>query len=234
MLGLLNVHKPTGVTSRHVVDQVQRQVRPLKAGHAGTLDPLASGVLVVAIGKATRLMKYVQQMPKVYRGVFLLGQESDTEDVLGEIRVLPSASVPTREAVQSCLPQFLGEIQQEPPAYSAVKVKGERAYARARKGESFSLAARPVQIHELQLEAYEFTRMELSITCGSGTYIRSLGRDLARALGTGAVMESLVRCAIGSFTLSEAVLPETLDGEGWEAHVLPAKRAVESLPRVVL
>lgn len=132
--GLLNIAKPAGMTSRDVVDWVQRLVRPAKAGHAGTLDPLATGVLIVCVGRATRLVPLIQEMRKTYRATFLLGRTSDSDDVEGTIIETPDVSPPTREQVQAVLPEFVGRIHQRPPAYSAVKVAGRRAYALARKG----------------------------------------------------------------------------------------------------
>ena len=234
MLGLLNVHKPAGITSRDAVNRVQRLVKPSKVGHAGTLDPLASGVLVLGIGKATRLMKFVQRMPKRYQGTFLLGWESDTEDVLGEMQEVPVEAIPSLADIQAQLPQFIGQIEQRPPAYSAVKVKGQRAYALARKGKEVHLEPRPVQVHDVQIVSYEFPKLELTITCGSGTYIRSLGRDLANRLGTVAVMESLVRASIGSFDLSDAVLVDSSNPVEVQENLLPVSRAVEGLPSIVL
>ena len=234
MLGLLNVHKPVGVTSRDAVTHVQRLLKPLKVGHAGTLDPLASGVLVIGIGKATRLMKYVQRMPKLYRASFRLGFESDTEDILGQVRQVPETSVPTHDQILERLPRFIGEIQQRPPAFSALKVKGQRAYALARKGQDVVLEPRPVQVYDIQLEHYAFPQLQLTISCGTGTYVRSLGRDLAQDLGTAAVMESLVRCSIGSFKLDQSLTLDSLGRQEISRHLLPAGRAVEDLPSVVL
>src|SRR3954454_17533991 len=126
--GLLNVNKPQGITSRDAVDRVERMVRPAKAGHAGTLDPLATGVLVICVGQATRLIRFVQKMRKQYRATFLLGHSSETDDVEREVIAIPNAVVPTRAMIDSVLPQFVGEIQQTPPAHSAVKIAGRRAY----------------------------------------------------------------------------------------------------------
>jgi len=234
MLGLLNAHKPAGITSRDLVDHVQRLVKPLKVGHAGTLDPLASGVLVLGVGKATRLLKFVQRMPKLYHGTFLLGYESDTEDVLGETRQVPVEVIPSLVAIQAQLSHLIGQIQQRPPAYSAVKIKGQRAYALARKGEEVFLEPRPVQVYDIQIVHYEFPKLELTVSCGSGTYIRSLGRDLASRLGTAAVMESLVRASIGSFVLADAVTVDSLKPGKIQEHLLPVSRAVEELPSIVL
>ena len=204
-LGFFNVNKPTGQTSRWVVDQIQRIVRPAKVGHAGTLDPLATGVLVVAVGSATRLIDYVQQMPKRYRANFLLGCTSPTEDVDGEVVPLENPMVPTRVEIEAAIPAFLGEILQSPPAFSALKVGGRRAYSLARAGQAVELKPRSVSIHRLNVLGYEYPRLQLEIECSSGTYVRSLGRDLAEQLGTGAVMSALVRTAIGSFRVEDSI-----------------------------
>jgi len=137
--GILNVNKPTGETSRHVVDTVHRLVRPAKAGHAGTLDPLAAGVLLVAVGPATRLIKYLQRMPKQYKGTFLLGRESTTEDITGEVVELDDPPVPSMEKIAATAEKLLGRVEQRPPAFSALKVAGKRAYDLARKGKPVDL-----------------------------------------------------------------------------------------------
>ncbi len=206
MFGFLNVDKPAGVTSRDVVNRVQRLARPHKVGHAGTLDPLATGVLVIAIGPATRLIEYVQRLPKTYHATFLLGRTSDTEDAQGHVVELPGAAPPSEAQLRAILPQFVGTIQQRPPAYSALKVEGQRAYKLARRGAEVELAPRPVEIHDLEILRYDYPHLELLVRCGSGTYVRSLGRDIAAALGTGAVMSALRRQAIGPFS-SDAALP---------------------------
>jgi len=232
--GLLNVHKPSGVTSRHVVDGVQRLVRPAKVGHAGTLDPLASGVLVVCIGQATRLVEYVQQMPKRYEAAFLLGRSSPTEDVEGEVQELVNPPLPSLAEIEQAAQVLLGEIDQRPPDYSALKVGGRRAYALARAGETVELAPRKVTIHRLEIVGYEYPSLELSIECSSGTYVRSLGRDLARRLGTGAVMSALVRTAIGSFRLADAAQPPQITGDTLASLLLPPIAAVPDLVQIVL
>src|SRR5436190_8799230 len=199
MFGLLNVDKPSGLTSRDVVNRVQRLVKPHKVGHAGTLDPLASGVLVVCVGPATRLIEYVQRMPKRYLATFLLGRRSETEDIEGAVTELTDTPVPTVEQAHGALPNFVGRIQQLPPAFSALKVDGQRAYALARKGETPDLQPRPIEVYSVELVEYSYPQLVLDIRCGSGTYVRSLGRDIARALGTEAVMSALVRTEIGPF-----------------------------------
>ena len=234
MFGLLNINKPSGITSRAVVDRVQRLVRPVKAGHAGTLDPLAQGVLVVGLGPATRLVPYVQQMPKTYRATFLLGRTSASEDTETEVTEIADAPRPTAAEIAEACRALTGEIQQRPPAYSAVKVAGRRSYALARAGESPELAARPVTIYRLGVLAYNYPELMLDIECSSGTYVRSLGRDLAESLGSGAVMSALVRTAIGQFTLASAIEIGTLDRERLDSSLLPAGETVRQLPHLVL
>ncbi len=232
--GLLNLNKPAGITSRRVVDRVQRLAGRPKLGHAGTLDPLASGVLVVCVGSTTRLIEHVQQMPKGYRGTFLLGRHSPTEDISGEVTELPHPPVPSSGQIASAAKALTGRIQQRPPAYSALKLAGRRAYALARTGKPVDLKPRPVEVYRLEVLAYDYPVLQLQVECGSGTYIRSLGRDLAESLGTGAVMSALVRTAIGGFRIEEAIDPQALTAENWADYLLPAIRAVESLPRVEL
>jgi tRNA pseudouridine55 synthase len=232
MFGLLNLDKPAGMTSRDVVNRVQRLIKPHKVGHAGTLDPLATGVLVVAVGPATRLVEYVQRMEKMYCGTFLLGRTSDTEDVEGQVVELPNAPVPTKEQLHAALSQFIGTIQQRPPAFSALKVAGQRAYDLARRGDVVELAARPIEVHAIDILRYAYPELELRVRCGSGTYIRSLGRDLARAVGTDAVMSVLRREAIGPFRVADAMQPDNLSAESILRGLLPATWAVNGMPRL--
>jgi tRNA pseudouridine55 synthase len=229
LFGLLNINKPSGVTSRDVVNQIQRLVKPAKIGHAGTLDPLARGVLVIGIGQATRLVEYVQQLPKRYRASFLLGRSSPTEDVEGPITIWPDAAPPSRDALERAAAELTGEIEQRPPEFSALKVSGRRAYSLARAGQPVELAARAVQIHRLEIVRYEYPELGLDVECGSGTYIRSLGRDLAERAGTAAVMASLVRTAIGRFTIENAIEPGLVTRENLAGHLLPAVLAVRGL-----
>lgn len=232
--GLLNIAKPAGLTSRQVVDRVQRLVRPAKAGHAGTLDPLATGVLVICVGQATRLIEYVQRMPKTYLGEFLLGRTSDTEDISGAVVELVDPPAPTLAAVNAALPAFTGTIQQRPPAYSALKIAGRRAYDMARAGEEFELAARPIDVHEIDVVEYEYPKLVLKIRCGSGTYVRSLGRDIAESLGTGAVMSALERTAIGCFESQAGIDTDVLTPTNLAEHLKPPKLAVVGLPSIVV
>lgn len=233
--GVLNLNKPAGVTSRDVVNVVQRLVgRKIRAGHAGTLDPLARGVLVVPVGPATRLIEYVQQMPKTYHAEFLLGCQSDTEDMEAEVVPLQESRVPERREVEAALPQFTGRILQRPPVYSALKIDGRRAYHLARKGRSVELAPREILVHRLAVDEYDYPKLCLTIECGSGTYVRSLGRDLAESLGTAAVMSALERTAIGPFHVQNAVDPGLLTQENWGDALLPPALAVSHLTTLKL
>jgi len=232
--GLLNINKPRRKTSRWVVDQVKRLVLPAKVGHAGTLDPLATGVLVVAVGPATRLVGYIQQAPKRYRAEFMLGRTSDTEDTEGQVTELIDPPIPNRGEIEAAAASFVGEIQQRPPAFSALKVAGKRAYALARKGHDVELEPRAITVHRLAIMDYEYPRLTLDIECSSGTYIRSLGRDLAEALDTGAVMSALERTAIGEFHIEDAIDVNGLSRDNLQTHLLPARLAVRHLPAITL
>lgn len=234
MFGILNINKPAGWTSRDVVNRVQRLVRPAKVGHAGTLDPLATGVLVVCVGPATRLIEYVQRMPKRYCGVFQLGVTSPSDDIELELTPFENAPVPSPASVAQALPEFLGEIMQRPPAYSAIKLKGRKAYDLARAGEKVELEPRPVTIHAMHVVEYSYPTLVLDIVCGSGTYVRSLGRDLAESLGTAAVMSGLERTGIGDFGLEDAISPEDLPLEVVEENLRPPVEAVRGLAQVTL
>ncbi|QDU37439.1 tRNA pseudouridine synthase B [Maioricimonas rarisocia] len=213
MYGLLSINKPTGMTSRDVVNVVQDLVRPAKVGHAGTLDPLATGVLVVCVGPATRLVQYIQELPKQYRAQFELGKRSDTDDTEGAVEEVSDAPDISREQLESLLPQFVGRIEQTPPVYSAVKVKGQRAYERARAGKPVELKPRPVTVYRCELTRFDFPRFSLDVECGAGTYIRAIGRDLGKALGSGAVMTALQRSGVGPFDVAQAIPLDQIDAE---------------------
>jgi tRNA pseudouridine55 synthase len=229
---VLVVNKPAGVTSRDVVDLVARPLRRVKVGHAGTLDPLASGVLVLCVGAATRLIEYVQRLPKTYRTVVLLGARSDTHDADGTVVPVEVAPVPGLEAVREAVSAQVGTVLQRPPEYSALKVAGRRAYDLARAGQAVDLAPRPVTVHRIDLLRYDWPRLELEVACGGGTYIRSIARDVGEALGCGGLVEVLVRTAIGPFTIDEAVDPTTLSAETIPDRLRPAAAAVGALPAV--
>ena len=234
MNGFLCINKPTDMTSRDAVNRVQRLVKPSKVGHAGTLDPLATGVLVIAVGKATRIVPYVQQLPKTYLATFELGKTSDTEDITGDVTEHEVPRPPNRSDVEEVLPDFVGEIQQRPPAFSALRVNGKRAYDLARQGKEVQLKSRLITVHDIQLLHYEWPVLKLNVLCGSGTYIRSLGRDIGEQLGCGALMTALQRTAIGNFHIDHAMPTEFADKSAVETSLLPALDGLQSLPSVVV
>jgi tRNA pseudouridine55 synthase len=232
--GLLVLDKPAGLTSRDAVDRAQRWfARGTRMGHTGTLDPLATGVLVLCVGAATRLAEYVQRMAKTYRASLRLGATSDTDDADGTVVPVESAVQPDAAAVASCLAGFIGEIEQTPPSYSAAKIEGQRAYALARQGSEVDLRSRKVHIHGIEALRYEYPLLDLEVRCGKGTYIRSLARDLGRRLGCGALVQTLRRSRVGPFTVEDAVPPEA-DAAIALARLRPVEEAVADLPRAVL
>lgn len=204
MNGFLVVDKPTGWTSHDVVAKVRNAAGRLKVGHAGTLDPMAMGVLVLCLGNATRLAEWATGADKQYHAEVTLGAETITYDATGEVLVSCSVAV-SRSKLQLALGRFRGEISQRPPAYSAVQIGGQRAYDIARRGGAVELPPREVTIHELNLLAYDPPVATLDITCSKGTYVRSLAHDLGQALGCGAHLSALRRLRSGAFTLEQAV-----------------------------
>ena len=232
--GVIPVDKPIGATSRRVVDAVARALGMKTVGHAGTLDPLADGVVVVCAGHATKLVDYLHDLPKHYTASFLLGRSSPSDDFETPIEVEAEPRVPTREEIEAALPSFRGEILQRPCDYSAVHVDGKRAYRLARKGRPLELAAKRVRIDILDVTAYEWPRLGVDIVCSSGTFVRAIGRDLAMALGTTAVMESLTRTAVGPFERERSLAMAAVTLESVRAAMLPAVAAVPLVPRFTL
>lgn len=221
--GILPVDKPAGWTSHDVVAVARRLTRTGRAGHAGTLDPGATGVLPVFLGPATRLVEYLQAQPKEYTATVTLGASTTTYDAQGEVVERRPVNVSDATRVQDALPQFVGTIQQQPPAYSALKVEGGRAYDLARKGVLAELPARAVEVHALDLLEFRpgASEIDLRVSCGSGTYIRSLAHDLARALGTVGHLSALRRTRVGPFQ-SEACHTIDVLRQAAEEGSLPA------------
>ena len=221
MLGILNLYKPPGLTSRDCVNHLQKSLRGLKAGHAGTLDPIAEGVLLVAVDKGTRLIEYFQQLSKTYVGEFRLGCRSESLDTESPIEILEDPPEISREQVEALLPRFVGQITQVPPKFSAIKVNGKRAYQLARDGLEVEVPERQVTIHHLDLLRFQADRMELRVHCDGGTYIRTLGQDIARSCRSDAIMTSLRRTAIGPCRIEDALSLETLNSfESIETNLL--------------
>ncbi len=229
--GILLVDKPRGMTSRRAVDLAAKLVQPTKVGHAGTLDPLAEGLLVLCLGSATRLIEFVQQMPKCYDARFRLGCFSPTEDLEGEVTEMPDAPIPSADELAAALPRFRGPIEQRPSEYSALKIGGRRACDLLRAGRAVELPPRPVTIYRLDLLEYRYPEMRLLIECSRGTYVRALGRDLAAALGTSAVMTALRRLRIGEFSVEAACDPTSLSRDQIAERLRPSREAVAHLPQ---
>jgi tRNA pseudouridine55 synthase len=234
MVGFLNLNKPSGMTSRKVVDCVVRLLPRVRVGHAGTLDPLASGVLVVGLGTATRLIERVQQMPKTYHAIVRLGARSNTLDADGAVTILENPRTPTKTEVLQFLETQVGEIRQLPPEFSALKVKGHRAHDLARAGHPVQLEPRPVRVYRTELIEYHWPELTFEIECGAGTYIRSIARDLGEALGCGGFIQKLVRTRIGPYSVQEATDLDLLTADSLPRHLRPLSDAVRDLPSIYL
>ena len=233
MFGVLNLNKPRGKTSRQIVNVVKRLVHPLKLGHAGTLDPMATGVLPVCLGRATKLIPLLQKSAKVYDAEFTLGQTSDTDDATGVISEVPVAAEQAQDAVDAALQKFVGVIAQVPPVYSAVKVNGHRAYAKARRGEGVELKAKNVTVFSIEILRYSWPVLQVRITCGSGTYIRSIARDLGKRLGCGGLMSGLIRWSSAGLMLPDSLDPNVLTAENLAQHLVSPVRLVRQHLNVI-
>lgn len=220
--GFLNIDKPLGITSHDVVAQVRRGLNIKRVGHAGTLDPLATGVLIICVGSATRLSEYAMASTKRYRARVQFGVVTTTYDSEGEVVHRADVTHLSRDDVLAALPQFTGEIAQLPPMYSAVKQGGRKLYELARAGEEVERQPRTVRIDALTITDWQPPEITLEVVCGAGTYIRSLAFDLGETLGVGAHLSGLVRTASGHFSLTDAVTLDGLfDGERWRTALLP-------------
>lgn len=210
--GVLLIDKPVGPSSREVLDLVSRKIGLGTSGHCGTLDPLASGLLVVAAGGATRLQELLTGHDKHYQAGLVLGASSATDDSEGPIQyAVAKPPNPTEEDLRGVLAEFSGPIKQKPPAFSAIRVGGERLYKRARKGEKVETPERDVIFHEITLTAYAYPGAKLEVRCGAGAYIRSLARDVGTRLGHGGYLGSLRRTACGWFDVSQAKSPDEVE-----------------------
>ena len=235
--GWVILDKPSGVTSTQAVAQVRRIFDAQKAGHAGTLDPLATGILAIALGEATKTVPYVQDAAKIYRFTATWGEARDTDDAEGKL-VGTSDVRPDQAVIEAMLPRFTGPLTQTPPAYSAIKVGGERAYDLARQGEEVALEPRLVQVYEARLVEAGPDQAVFEILCGKGTYVRSWVRDIARALGTLGYVSQLRRTRIGSFLEKDAVGLETLTpfmhSPAAFAYLKPLSTALDGIPALAV
>ena len=225
--GLVLIDKPKGITSHDAVDAVRRALGTRKVGHAGTLDPMATGLLVMGVGRGTRFLRFLAELDKEYEGIGRLGVETDTLDAEGE--VVRTADVDVDEAsLREAMGALTGEIEQRPPAHSAVKVGGERLYKAARRGEIVEAPIRRVRVESFDLIRFEPPDFDFRVICSSGTYVRSLVADVGARLGCGAHLTHLVRTRIGPYRRAEAAAPDAV------RDPLPIERAVAHLPRVDL
>lgn len=237
--GWLNIDKPLHMSSAQVVGAVKRLTRAQKVGHAGTLDPLASGILPIALGEATKTSGYMMDATKDYRFTVTFGESRSTDDAEGEV-IERSDHRPSEADLLAVLPSFTGTIEQVPPIYSAIKQDGKRAYALARAGEVVTMQPRLVQIHCIALLDYDGTHATLDVTCGKGTYIRSLARDIAIVLGTVGYVSMLRRRRVGNFSESNAISldfleklvhsPADIQGDSLDRALLPIFTALDDIP----
>jgi tRNA pseudouridine55 synthase len=205
MDGFLAVDKPSGITSMQAIDAVKRWLPfRCKLGHTGTLDPLATGVLVMGLGQATRLSYLIQDMQKSYDAVIRLGVRSNTDDIDGEVQEVQDCYKPELDTINNALSKFIGTIEQLPPKVSAIKLSGKRAYQLSRSGQEVNLSTRPVQIHDIQLLHYSWPLLSIKVLCGKGTYIRALARDLGNMLNCGGIIQELRRVQVGTFQVDFA------------------------------
>ncbi len=235
LFGVLPINKRAGISSRVVVNRIERLVRSERVGHTGTLDPMATGVLLMAIGSATKLVEFSHELSKGYEATFELGKSSDTLDATGEITEVDIATLPTAAEIETELSKWHGRVFQVPPNFSALVIEGRRAYKLARKGVEFDLAAREVEISRLELLDYQFPMFKLNIECGSGTYVRAIGRDIGQGLGTQAIMTSLTRTRVGPFTLDDCVDARALYNRvEVQQHLYPPQRLVHNWYTITL
>jgi tRNA pseudouridine55 synthase len=218
--GVINLDKPAGISSAAAVARVKRLLpRGVKIGHAGTLDPFATGVLLLLVGKATKLCERLMSEPKQYEAVITLGATTETLDPESPEITTPDARDPGRSEIERALATFIGEIQQVPPAYSALKIAGRPAYDRVRAGQTVNLEARTVRVYGISLLDYHWPAAHVRIDCGRGTYIRSIARDVGNALAVGGYLRQLRRTRVGPFRIEQSVTLDRLHKEGTSPHL---------------
>ncbi|MFP3896792.1 MAG: tRNA pseudouridine(55) synthase TruB [Anaerolineales bacterium] len=234
LIGVLNIDKPKGLTSHDAVDRIRKVAGLQRVGHAGTLDPLARGVLVICLGKATRLIEYLMDTHKSYVATVEFGTVTDTWDAEGEVIERQGTEDLSLVRIEEALEHFCGPMEQIPPMYSAIKRKGEPLYRLARKGIEVEREARSVEIHRLEIREWDPPDLVIEVACSKGTYIRSLAYDLGRAVGPGAYLADLVRTAVGPFCLERAIPLHRLTEKGWRDHLLPVYEAFEHMPHITV
>lgn len=235
MDGVLNLNKPAGMTSHDVVDYLRRAAGQKDVGHAGTLDPMATGVLICLLGRATRLTPYLQELPKAYRGVIQFGVRTNTQDAEGEVFYQKPAPHLTEEQVHAAAERFKGRILQIPPMFSAVRLEGKKLHELARQGQEVLREPRPVHIYKLEILGFqpgEYPTAEFEVECSKGTYVRTLASDIGDALGVGAHLKQLTRTAVGNFRLEDScTLEEVADAENLQRRLISIADALSHLPQ---
>ncbi len=238
MNGILNINKPEGLTSFNIVARVKKLTGEKRVGHAGTLDPAASGVLPICFGHGTRVIEYLMDSTKDYYAEIEFGKTTNTYDSTGSITSENDSSFVNREMIEKLIPGFLGEIQQVPPIYSALKHKGKPYYELARAGISVDMKSRPVVINNIKVQDWQPPVVKIDVTCGKGTYIRSIAHDLGQIVGCGAYMKSLVRSRYGPFSINKAVSIDELEASyyenSWYKHVHPIDSVLLHLKAIVV
>ena len=231
--GFLNINKPKGITSFKVIIDLRKILQTTKIGHAGTLDPLATGVLVVGVGEALKLLEFTNNYEKEYEARITLGKTSSTYDGEGTI-VKTSNKKPALKELKECIETFKGEIDQIPPIFSAVKIKGKKAYELARKGKEVNLEPRKITIKQIKIVSYKYPEMKLKISCSKGTYIRSLAHDIGIKLNTGAYLSSLKRTKVDKFTIKNSVDLKNLNKKNIRKYIIPVEKVIKMFPRIIL
>ncbi|MFH1225679.1 MAG: tRNA pseudouridine(55) synthase TruB [bacterium] len=225
--GILIINKPGGITSHDVVDRVRQIVGIRQVGHAGTLDPMATGVLIVLVGQATKLSSRFLGLDKVYSATIKLGYISDTYDKTGQLKEYNTKLIPDELTVKKVLAKFVGVIDQIPPMYSAKKVKGKKLYELARQGKEIIREPKKITIYKLELKEYSYPLIKIIVECSTGTYIRSLAYDIGEVLKTGAYLEELVRLSVGDYNLEQAVDLAELTAENWREFLVDKKSLLD-------
>ena len=227
MFGILNLDKPVGFSSAKAVDRVKKLIpRTVKIGHAGTLDPFATGVLLLLVGKATRLCESLMDSPKQYEATVRFGETSDTDDPTGHLQPYAFEKIPTLDQITAALPAFIGEVEQLPPTFSALRIGGHRAYALARAGKPVPVQPRKVKIYNIELISYVWPDLAIRIDCGRGVYIRSIARDLGKQLDAGGHLHTLRRTKVGRFDVNDSQVLANLTKENVEGYL----QGLELLP----
>lgn len=234
MEGILLVNKPRGPTSFQIVKLLRRKTGKIKIGHTGTLDPYARGLLMIALGRATKGIRFLQDLKKSYIAVILLGVATETDDMEGKVIEKKRIDDINNEVLKSILKNFEGNIKQIPPKFSAIKYKGERAYKLAREGKNFSLSQREVTIHKIRMIYSRYPYIKIAVQCSKGTYLRSIARDIGRKLGGCATLFSLIRSKIGQWELKDALfMRDDIDKEVIKNNIIPAYEVFKDYPNEV-